>query len=146
MGRRKKVKKIYPTVEILNHLDLSKHFDLMRSQGLSQTPMPTGNIRVSPCSWCPIPIPAVEAMACGCPAIVSAESALPETCGDAALYCELGDTQQLVEHVLQLQGISLGAVRVTADLSRNTADGSAKGSSDTTSSHRKKSPLWGCKI
>lgn len=36
MGRRKKVKKIYPTVEILNHLDLSKHFDLMRSQGLSQ--------------------------------------------------------------------------------------------------------------
>ncbi len=48
-------------------------------------------------------IPAVEAMACGCPTIVSAESALPETCGDAVLYCELGDVQQLVEHVLQLQ-------------------------------------------
>jgi glycosyltransferase involved in cell wall biosynthesis len=31
-------------------------------------------------------LPAIEAMACGCPVILSNTSALPETAGDAALY------------------------------------------------------------
>jgi glycosyltransferase involved in cell wall biosynthesis len=38
-------------------------------------------------------LPPVEAMACGCPVIVSTCSALPETCGDAALYCEPFDVK-----------------------------------------------------
>jgi glycosyltransferase involved in cell wall biosynthesis len=33
-------------------------------------------------------LPALEAMACGCPTIVSRAAALPEVCGDAALYCD----------------------------------------------------------
>ncbi|AJK49985.1 glycosyltransferase family 4 protein [Burkholderia plantarii] len=33
-------------------------------------------------------LPPLEAMACGCPVIVSREAALPEVCGDAALYCD----------------------------------------------------------
>jgi glycosyltransferase involved in cell wall biosynthesis len=33
-------------------------------------------------------IPPLEAMRCGCPVLVARSSALPETCGDAALYCD----------------------------------------------------------
>lgn len=32
-------------------------------------------------------LPPLEAMACGCPVIVSNNASLPEVCGDAALYC-----------------------------------------------------------
>lgn len=33
-------------------------------------------------------LPPIEAMACGCPVIVSNAASLPEVCGDAALYCD----------------------------------------------------------
>jgi glycosyltransferase involved in cell wall biosynthesis len=33
-------------------------------------------------------LPAIEAMACGCPVIAAAAAALPEVCGGAALYCD----------------------------------------------------------
>jgi glycosyltransferase involved in cell wall biosynthesis len=33
-------------------------------------------------------LPAVEAMACGCPVLAARAGALPETCGDAAAYCD----------------------------------------------------------
>jgi glycosyltransferase involved in cell wall biosynthesis len=33
-------------------------------------------------------LPPLEAMACGCPVIVSDAASLPEVCGDAALYCD----------------------------------------------------------
>jgi alpha-1,3-rhamnosyl/mannosyltransferase len=33
-------------------------------------------------------LPPVEAMAAGCPVLVSNVSAMPEVCGDAALYCD----------------------------------------------------------
>ena len=36
-------------------------------------------------------LPPMEAMILGCPAIVSRAGALPEVCGDAALYAEVGD-------------------------------------------------------
>jgi glycosyltransferase involved in cell wall biosynthesis len=32
-------------------------------------------------------LPPLEAMACGCPTVVSDSASLPEVCGDAALYC-----------------------------------------------------------
>jgi len=34
-------------------------------------------------------------MACGCPVVVSNVSALPEVCGDAALYVDPNDTQSI---------------------------------------------------
>lgn len=40
-------------------------------------------------------IPALEAMACGCPVIVARTSALPESCGNAALYCDPRDPHDL---------------------------------------------------
>jgi glycosyltransferase involved in cell wall biosynthesis len=33
-------------------------------------------------------LPPLEAMACGCPTVVSNTTSLPEVCGDAALYCD----------------------------------------------------------
>lgn len=36
-------------------------------------------------------LPALEAMVCGCPAVVSKAASLPEVCGDAALYCDASD-------------------------------------------------------
>ncbi|MCC6486410.1 MAG: glycosyltransferase family 4 protein [Candidatus Hydrogenedentes bacterium] len=40
-------------------------------------------------------LPALEAMACGCPVITSNTSSLPEVCGGAALYCPPADEEGL---------------------------------------------------
>jgi glycosyltransferase involved in cell wall biosynthesis len=42
-------------------------------------------------------LPPLEAMACGCPAVVSNAAALPEICGDAALYCDPYNTASIAE-------------------------------------------------
>jgi glycosyltransferase involved in cell wall biosynthesis len=41
----------------------------------------------------------LEAMYCGCPAIVSREAALPETCGDAALYCDAHSIDDIADKI-----------------------------------------------
>jgi glycosyltransferase involved in cell wall biosynthesis len=40
-------------------------------------------------------LPPVEAMACGCPAIISNQAAMVEICGDAALQCGADDVDEL---------------------------------------------------
>ncbi len=47
-------------------------------------------------------IPALEAMACGCPVILSNTSSLPEIAGDAALYFEPQNTLQLTEAIFKI--------------------------------------------
>jgi glycosyltransferase involved in cell wall biosynthesis len=44
-------------------------------------------------------LPPLEAMACGCPVIVSNTSSLPEVCGDAALYCNPHDPNDIAEKI-----------------------------------------------
>jgi glycosyltransferase involved in cell wall biosynthesis len=44
-------------------------------------------------------LPPVEAMACGCPVLVARSSALPETCGDAAVYCNPTDIADIAEKI-----------------------------------------------
>jgi glycosyltransferase involved in cell wall biosynthesis len=44
--------------------------------------------------------PALEAMACGCPVVVSNVAALPEVCGEAALYVDPDDTQSIADTML----------------------------------------------
>jgi glycosyltransferase involved in cell wall biosynthesis len=44
-------------------------------------------------------LPPIEAMACGCPAIVSDIPALRERCGDAAIYCDPHDVESITAAV-----------------------------------------------
>jgi glycosyltransferase involved in cell wall biosynthesis len=44
-------------------------------------------------------LPPLEAMACGCPVVVSRSASLPEVCGDAALYANADDPQQVAAAV-----------------------------------------------
>ncbi len=63
--------------------------------------------------------PPVEAMACGCPVIVSSAGALPEVVGDAALVVDPNDPQALAEAIRQvLTDSSLRHRLVTAGLRR----------------------------
>lgn len=47
-------------------------------------------------------LPPVEAMAAGCPVLVSNVTAMPEVCGDAALYCDPLNTESITEAMLNL--------------------------------------------
>ncbi len=47
-------------------------------------------------------LPALEAMACHCPVLTSNITALPEVCGDAALYCNPYSVADIAEKLLQL--------------------------------------------
>lgn len=43
--------------------------------------------------------PPLEAMSCGCPVIVARSSALPESCGDAAVYCDPSDAENIARNI-----------------------------------------------
>lgn len=47
-------------------------------------------------------LPALEAMACGTPAVLARATSLPEVGGDAAAYFEPGDDRELAETILRL--------------------------------------------
>jgi len=47
-------------------------------------------------------LPPLEAMACGTPVIVSSVASLPEVCGDAALYIDPMDLQDIKDKILTL--------------------------------------------
>jgi glycosyltransferase involved in cell wall biosynthesis len=47
-------------------------------------------------------LPALEAMAAGCPVLASTAASLPEVCGDAALYFDPRSTAELVEAIRRL--------------------------------------------
>jgi alpha-1,3-rhamnosyl/mannosyltransferase len=49
-------------------------------------------------------LPPLEAMASGCPVVASRAGALPEVCGDAALYCPPGDAGALAAQLARLAG------------------------------------------
>jgi glycosyltransferase involved in cell wall biosynthesis len=47
-------------------------------------------------------LPTLEAMSCGCPVITSKLSSLPEVCGDAALYIDPYDVEDIAAAILNL--------------------------------------------
>jgi glycosyltransferase involved in cell wall biosynthesis len=49
-------------------------------------------------------LPPLEAMACGCPVIVSNAASIPEVCGDAAIYCDPHNPHDIAEKIKQLCG------------------------------------------
>jgi glycosyltransferase involved in cell wall biosynthesis len=44
-------------------------------------------------------LPPLEAMTCGCPTIVSRTASLPEVCGDAAVYCNPADPEDIARRI-----------------------------------------------
>lgn len=44
-------------------------------------------------------LPPLEAMHCGCPVIVSDRASLPEVCGDAAVYCDPDDPEDIARQL-----------------------------------------------
>lgn len=48
------------------------------------------------------PLPPIEAMACGCPVVSSAIPSLQERCGDAALYCDPSNIDDIAERVVDV--------------------------------------------
>ena len=47
-------------------------------------------------------LPPLEAMSCGCPVITSNVSSLPEVCGDAALYFNPYNADEIVKAMKQI--------------------------------------------
>ncbi len=47
-------------------------------------------------------LPPLEAMACGCPVIVSNAASIPEVCGDAAIYCNPYSVEDIADKIEQL--------------------------------------------
>jgi glycosyltransferase involved in cell wall biosynthesis len=47
-------------------------------------------------------LPPMEAMTCGCPVLVARSSALPETCGDAAVYCDPADVSDIADKLSRI--------------------------------------------
>jgi glycosyltransferase involved in cell wall biosynthesis len=54
-------------------------------------------------------LPALEAMAAGCPCLVSNVASLPEVCGDGALYCDPRDPGDIARQLVRL--VSDGELR-----------------------------------
>ncbi len=49
-------------------------------------------------------LPPIEAMACGCPVVVSNTTSLPEVCGDAAEYVDPSDIKSIADGILKVLG------------------------------------------
>ncbi|HLG29804.1 MAG TPA: glycosyltransferase family 1 protein, partial [Candidatus Brocadiales bacterium] len=47
-------------------------------------------------------LPPIEAMACGCPVIVSNTSSIPEVCGDAAIYIDPYNHNSIADGIIEL--------------------------------------------
>ena len=59
-------------------------------------------------------LPAVEAMACGRPVLAARAGALPEVCGEAALYCDPRDRRDIAAGLRRLAGDPELAARLAA--------------------------------
>ena len=60
-------------------------------------------------------LPPLEAMACGCPVVVTRGGALAEVCGSAALYCDPDDPGTLVECIDRILDDSHLRAQMAAD-------------------------------
>jgi alpha-1,3-rhamnosyl/mannosyltransferase len=64
-------------------------------------------------------LPPIEAMASGCPVLVADVTAMPEACGDAALYCDPLDVRSITAAMRRLaEDEVLRARRATAGPAR----------------------------
>jgi glycosyltransferase involved in cell wall biosynthesis len=66
-------------------------------------------------------LPPLEAMYCGCPVIASTAGALPEVCGEAALYADPQDSETWIARITELCGDPALADRMRAAGKRRAA-------------------------
>lgn len=63
-------------------------------------------------------LPPIEAMMCGCPAVVSPGGAIPEICRDAAIYADIDDPDSWRAAFLALRDFDVRAAKVAAGQDR----------------------------
>jgi glycosyltransferase involved in cell wall biosynthesis len=63
-------------------------------------------------------LPPLEAMLCGCPAVVAPGGAIPEVCRDAALYADIDDAQSWRDALARLDKPTLRAAKIAAGRAR----------------------------
>jgi len=57
-------------------------------------------------------LPPIEAMACGCPVVISNTTSLPEVCGDAAIYVDPMNVNSLADGIMK----GLGDIRLREEM------------------------------
>jgi glycosyltransferase involved in cell wall biosynthesis len=75
------------------------HFTGYVSESLLREYVRHADIFVFPSLYEGFGLPPLEAMASGCPVIVSRSASLPEVCGDAALYCDPYDAHDIAKKI-----------------------------------------------
>jgi glycosyltransferase involved in cell wall biosynthesis len=66
-------------------------------------------------------LPPLEAMACGCPVVVSSAGSLPEVCGDAGVYVDPASVDGIAEGIRRVLGDEGYAVRLREEGRRRAA-------------------------
>jgi glycosyltransferase involved in cell wall biosynthesis len=72
------------------------------SQGLLKRYVTHAEALVLPSLYEGFGLPPLEAMACGCPTIVSRVASLPEVCGNAAEYCDPLDPESIADAIVRV--------------------------------------------
>lgn len=89
-------------VELATSMSARVHFAGEVEISLLEQYMACADALVHPSLYEGFGLPPLEAMASGCPVIVSHAASLPEVCGDAALYCDPYSVQDVAEKILRL--------------------------------------------
>jgi glycosyltransferase involved in cell wall biosynthesis len=96
--------RLHPRVQLVEQLPLPELIARVRS----------AQIAVQPSLHEGFGLPALEAMAAGTPVLASRAGAMPEVCGDAALYCDPESEDDIVRALLVLAGDSALRTRLAA--------------------------------
>jgi glycosyltransferase involved in cell wall biosynthesis len=91
-------------LRILKELKLDKKIIFMGE--IDENDLPgvynCANLFVFPSYYEGFGLPPIEAMACGCPAVVSNATSLPEVCGNAAYYVDPFDVEDMAKGIYQV--------------------------------------------
>ena len=96
--------RLAPRVQLIEHLPLPELIAAVRSAQIATQPSLHEGFG----------LPALEAMAAGTPVLASRAGAMPEVCGDAALYCDAESEDDIVRALLELAGDSALRARLAA--------------------------------
>lgn len=81
------------------NIDLNKVLHLTGSDTLLKSLYDNAEVLVYPSKYEGFGLPPIEAMSCGCPVITTICGSLSEICGDAAIYFDPANENQLIEKI-----------------------------------------------